>query len=433
MPLTLIITSYQNRSAPGNATKVIEKGSISIGRAPDNDWVLADPEMVLSRKHCSVSYQNEGYFLIDTSVNGVFLNQSEQRLGKGNTVRLNQGDEFTLGDYTLQVMISDSVKPALPDTGEFTELWDDHEPPPVVSKSTAAPAREVKNLSGEKSQVTVPQDPEPGAPVSVHTAPAQRDDILSAAAPASEDALALADSIKSTAIVDPNPDPLPLRHITSAKADVMTAPKPQFDAVEADGLNNEAISAFLRGLGIMKLPLQNDNLPELMHLLGVILRQTVDGMMDVLRARSTIKRELRIDKTMIGPVKNNPLKWQPNAEEALYALLGKRGNVWMSPDEAIREGFDDIKVHELAMNIGMQAALMRLLKTFDPNRLEQEFNHSSRFAFLAGGRQSRYWEGFKKHYYTIAEASDGEFRELLNKEISRAYENQQQHNKKPEC
>ena len=78
MPLTLTITSYQNRSSTGNTTTIVEHGSITIGRAPDNDWVLPDPEMVLSRKHCRVSYQNGYYFLTDTSVNGVFINQSEQ-------------------------------------------------------------------------------------------------------------------------------------------------------------------------------------------------------------------------------------------------------------------------------------------------------------------------------------------------------------------
>jgi type VI secretion system protein ImpI len=100
----------------------------------------------------------------------------------------------------------------------------------------------------------------------------------------------------------------------------------------------------------------------------------------------------------------------------------------MSAAEAISEGFDDIKVHELAMNIGMQAALMRLLKTFDPQLLEQEFNESSRPGLIPGGRRGKYWEAFKQHYHKIAQASDGEFREILNKEISRAYEAQQRQN-----
>ena len=151
--------------------------------------------------------------------------------------------------------------------------------------------------------------------------------------------------------------------------------------------------------------------------------------MDVLRARGTIKRELKVDKTMLAPVKNNPLKWQPNAEEALYALLGNRGDVWMSPQEAIRDGFEDIKIHELAMNVGIQAAFKRFLDTFDPEQFERELNDSSKLDFLAGNRRGKYWEAFKKHYRKMAEASEGEFQDLLSREISRAYEAQRQHKK----
>ena len=79
------------------------------------------------------------------------------------------------------------------------------------------------------------------------------------------------------------------------------------------------------------------------------------------------------------------------------------------------------------MNVGIQAAFKRFLDTFDPEQFERELNDSSKLDFLSGNRRGKYWEAFKKHYRKMAEVSDGEFQDLLRREISQAYEAQQQH------
>ena len=98
MPLKLTITSFQ-RLSPGQETgKILDRGSLSIGRAAQNGWILQDPERILSSNHCVVHYQDGGYFLTDTSTNGTFLNDSEQRIPRNQTIRLRDGDHFVLGD-----------------------------------------------------------------------------------------------------------------------------------------------------------------------------------------------------------------------------------------------------------------------------------------------------------------------------------------------
>ena len=84
-------------------TKTLDRGSISIGRAAQSDWVLQDPERILSGRHCTLHYQDGGYFLTDTSTNGVYLNDSEQRVGRNQMVRLKDGDHFVLGEYEIAV------------------------------------------------------------------------------------------------------------------------------------------------------------------------------------------------------------------------------------------------------------------------------------------------------------------------------------------
>ncbi len=101
MPLKLTITSYQRLSPGQETTKILDRGSISIGRAAQNDWVLQDPERILSSKHCTVHHQDGGYFLTDTSTNGVYLNDSDQRLIRNQKIRLKDGDHFVMGEYEI--------------------------------------------------------------------------------------------------------------------------------------------------------------------------------------------------------------------------------------------------------------------------------------------------------------------------------------------
>ncbi len=45
-----------------------------------------------------------------------------------------------------------------------------------------------------------------------------------------------------------------------------------------------------------------------MEAVGRSYRLMVEGLIDVLRARSSLKGEFRMQQTMIRPVENNPLK-----------------------------------------------------------------------------------------------------------------------------
>lgn len=105
MPLKLTITSYQRLSPGQEPTKILDRGSIKIGRATHNDWVLQDPERILSKHHCTVQFQNGAYVLTDHSQNGIFLNDSEQRIPKDQAITLGDGDRFVLGEYEIGVTL----------------------------------------------------------------------------------------------------------------------------------------------------------------------------------------------------------------------------------------------------------------------------------------------------------------------------------------
>jgi predicted component of type VI protein secretion system len=53
----------------------------TIGRLPDNDWVLPDP--YISSHHARIRCQGDTFYIEDTSTNGVFINSPDNRLTRG--------------------------------------------------------------------------------------------------------------------------------------------------------------------------------------------------------------------------------------------------------------------------------------------------------------------------------------------------------------
>jgi len=96
MPLTLRIISQQKDLLGSDSTKVFSVHGGTIGRAPDNDWVLPDPERYLSAHHAIIDYQSGAYYLTDSSSNGVFVNDSDQSVGSGAPIRLHNGDRLRM-------------------------------------------------------------------------------------------------------------------------------------------------------------------------------------------------------------------------------------------------------------------------------------------------------------------------------------------------
>src|SRR6266478_186742 len=70
-------------------------GSLTVGRAPSNDWVVADPQRRLSAKHFRITKHGAEYLLVDlNSTNGTWLNESTQRLASAS---LRHGDFIYAG------------------------------------------------------------------------------------------------------------------------------------------------------------------------------------------------------------------------------------------------------------------------------------------------------------------------------------------------
>jgi type VI secretion system protein len=191
----------------------------------------------------------------------------------------------------------------------------------------------------------------------------------------------------------------------------------------ADNSQPDLLQAFLRGAGLDQVRLDKAQAEAQMESIGRSYRLMVEGLIDVLRARSSLKGEFRIQQTMIQPVENNPLKFAPNVDEALLLLLRHSNQAFMAPDLAVRDSFDDLRAHQLAVMAGVEAAIKHLLARFEPGQLEERMGKPGGLSSIFNGsRQAQYWQQFTELYSNISREAQEDFQDLFGREFSRAYE-----------
>jgi type VI secretion system FHA domain protein len=161
---------------------------------------------------------------------------------------------------------------------------------------------------------------------------------------------------------------------------------------------------------------------ELARDFGRILSVVVSGTMDVLRARQQIKDEFRMRVTQFRPADNNPLKFSANVEDALHNLLVKRNAAYLAPVEAFEDAFEDVRGHQLAMLAGMRVAFEAMLAEFNPDRLQEQFDHQPKAGLLPA--KMRYWELYRERSEKLVKDPETTFRRMFAESFAKAYEEQ---------
>ena len=105
MGLRLQIISRHRQGLGERGSKEFGHAGGTIGRSLESDWVLPDGQRYLSSRHASIDYRSGSYYIVDTSTNGVYVNDAEQPVGRGNPQRLFAGDRLRIGEYEMGVEI----------------------------------------------------------------------------------------------------------------------------------------------------------------------------------------------------------------------------------------------------------------------------------------------------------------------------------------
>jgi type VI secretion system FHA domain protein len=410
MPLTLKIVSKQRHILGADSLRVFSVHGGSIGRAADNDWVLPDPDRYISGHHATIDYRDGAYYLRDTSTNGVFVNRSEQPVGRGAPLRLYDGDELRMGDYVFQAMIVNVSRDGADDSGEGNRL------PRLRRKQEDVSVLSLK-LLGEQadSLATAKGGDEP--------APGEDDEIQ----PWSSATVRIVDGELNTPAVFGPKDPDEL--LQPAPSGLPSLPDAPIEEFSGGGRRDftEAVRLLMEAAGLDSTRVARGQEDGVVVLMGRLLRASIEGLQTLLRIRASTKGQFRIDQTAMQRAGNNPLKMMPTTQEVLEHMFYEGRDGYLEPIEAIEEACRDLEAHQSATVKALLAAFRDLLNQFEPEVLEERFQASSkRSSLLSGAAKKAYWEQYPEAYRAIAGFSDDNFATVLKAKFGEAYAREMQ-------
>jgi len=390
MALRLKVTSHHKGKLGEVAQREFAACGGTIGRAPDNDWVLPDDKRYLSARHALIDFQAGAYYLVDTSRNGVFINGADAAVGRGHPQRLFDGDKLRFGEYEITVEISAGDESVQDDGMRDSVVRAQLVPVDESMELQLVDENKMRAFEFDALEKAIRPDAEntqrkPAA--APGTKPAARTGAPATAQPAA------------------------------------SAPKPAAKPVPAP-TSAAAVEIFCKAAGLQPADLRGANPDEILETAGVLMRELVTGLAELLQSRSHMKDALRLPQTIIRPNQNNPLKFAPNVADALRFLLGEPGQSYLPPDRAVQAAFQDVRGHQQALFKAMIHAVRDFADRLEPDELRTRFDRGlKRSPLLAGANRLKYWELYEETYHVLTQQEDGApLPQVVIDELTRAYE-----------
>jgi type VI secretion system protein len=516
MSIVISIVKQPENAVDTKVTHTFARQGGTIGRSSDNAWILEDPERFISSQHSQISFENGQYYITDLSTNGTFSNGSPEPIGKGNTIKLNDGDKFALGDYEFLASAWQAEEASISaNQGPFADVGSVTAPTTTVQEEISVNENDYFSSATNSSSIDGF-----ATPFSTHVS---NTDALFTPGPIDTDPLAVLDNARHTpefnsidshycsgmsqfeqanpiqesinwptsntemgaipenweesllAAVPPPETLINKSHFQIDERDVEQnfVSTPEIDKKSALEKANEKILAeieilkkqaqkqalkeqiekntsqqsvltnapstpsisrvttnneqsLIEALGLDRNNLSDEKVIEINQVVGELVRETITGMMQVLSSRSTIKNEFRMNVTTIQPVENNPLKFSANVDDAIENMFVKEGNAYKKPIEAIKEGFEGIAEHQVAILAGIRTAFKGVLTRFDPMILEKRFERFNKPGIIPGMSKAKNWDAYKHYYQELVDDMDNSFQHLFGYEFVQAYEEQLQ-------
>lgn len=117
--LVLILTKGHELVETGKCTRIVKKERCVIGRGSGSDWALPDPTNEISRRHCTIDWQDSHYRIADTSSNGTYLNDWDEPIATGEFQDLSDGDILRVGRYYISIQMFPEDAKAPPQFDDF--------------------------------------------------------------------------------------------------------------------------------------------------------------------------------------------------------------------------------------------------------------------------------------------------------------------------
>ena len=375
MTLTLQIENFHVLDDGGPVSILVPERGIQVGRRSGMDWVLPDASRYISGHHFDVIQEAGKWSLHDRSTNGTFLQGHRHRLDGPHL--LNHGDRFQVGQYVIVALFD------LPQDRGMT-------PSSLPTHRVDSPV--VEPISDDPWAVGAVHEP-----IDVYPAEALRHgpdfsrDFVPFSAP---------EPPKSKAA------PQPAAQVTAAP---VSAAQPVLTAVNNDE-PSAILRAFCEGAGLSIEYAKDVPTEDLARALGQSLRLTTTHIMAALQDRAAARHFTRAgERTMRGATDNNPLKFLPDAEQAMDALFLRPRAGFLTGADGFDAALWDLRGDQSALFAARQPPLLALLEGLGPSRIDAEAKGNQ----LIGNKKSKCWDDFVARWDAKTASENGILDEFI--------------------
>jgi len=416
--LTLTVTACRGQPLAEPLRASFDDEGGTIGRAETSGLVLADPERLVSRVHARVQRCEGRWQLARQGANPVLVNG--RAVAAGDEVTLEHGDAVQIGAYDIVVRI-DEAAPAYPasshalraDADSGFDVPGHTETDPLRFFMPAHVARRAANPAASPLA-------EPVSAPNTH----QGDDPLESLLRATPDVPPRALPASGLGIESAFMTPV----FTTPRASVAEPARDEAPAAERNVDANMDVSAlslraaFALGAGIDEADLPEFT-PEFAEQLGALMREALQGTVDLLIARQAVKQMLHARLTLIEPRDNNPLKHAANADAALHSVLGAPRRGYLGGSAALRDACNDLRAHQFGFLAGLRGAIGGMFERFSPQRIDALLPPPSNTQkLLPYLRDAQRWRNFAALYARLVCESEEDFFTLFGAAFRSAYE-----------
>ncbi|MEO6186317.1 MAG: type VI secretion system-associated FHA domain protein, partial [Steroidobacteraceae bacterium] len=322
-----------------------------------------------------IHFRQGGYYLEDTSTNGVFVNESPTPQGRRGLYALRAADVLRMGEYRIQVHIDEEGAQTSPGTGTMANM----------SVVNVMPLRAVGHDADDLGaslniEALIPSDT---------TGPVAK---LAAAGVNGR-----GDALTSTLSAQ--------QRLTRLRA----AARARLEGNVTPLLNvHNGMQAFCRGAGIdpARVPMESE--AQSLHLAGRLLREAVIGLKEILRAQQSFRDHYGLESDK--PDGRSPL--EQGADEYLLELITGHERHQFDAVMQLRGYLTHASLHDVAVDPALRSALGQFMAHLSPTRMES-----------AGGNTSAEtgWARYKDIYGNLLQATGEDVPHLFLEAIAQAY------------
>lgn len=425
-----------NGKVPGESRKTIGADGVQIGRAKENGWVIDDP--YISRVHARIRSFNGAFYVEGVGRNPLSINDPTNFVSNHDPQLLRLGDRFFLDRFEFVIASAPELPAAIPQPSlNALDIKDalaanggSLDPLVALGAGPAVPAVSAGTVNANPPSHAFDAHFHAPRPLPVEAAPMRIPETWNRTGFTSIEA-------HPAGLLAPSKPSAPPVRISQALSNEASAPSDSTavavlrqSSADADetriaGIQAGAVAPRAAAWVATAAPAQsaaNSAAPDLDEILRIVTK----GVMEVLQSRAQTKSQLRISMTHIQPMENNPLKFSPNVQAALHAMLVERNDAYLPMARAFEEAFADIRHHQIAVLHGIRAAFEAMLEQFDPEALQAELEklekHSGRL--LKIGATLRFKDFYTERFAQLSQDRDDSFRRLFQDHFTRAYEEQ---------